>query len=139
MVSKLMEYFNKRPRVGVLSTSNREGKVNSAVFGSPNMIDEKTIVVATGKNRTFSNIQENPYAMFLIMEPGTDIFSWKGIRVYMKMKGYETSGDMFDIFKRRITKLVGEEAAQMIYALVTFEIVELRPLVDFGQGWEKSI
>ncbi|WP_269852055.1 hypothetical protein [Methanosarcina horonobensis] len=56
------------------------------------MIDEKTVVVATGKNRTFTNLQENPYAMFLIMEPGADIMSWKGVRVYMKMKESATSG-----------------------------------------------
>jgi hypothetical protein len=134
-----MDYFNKQPRIGVLSTSSKDGKVDSAVFGSPNMIDEKTVVVATGKNRTFSNLQENPYAMFLIMDPAEGIMDWKGIRVYLKMKEYATSGEMLDMFKSQITKLVGEDAAQMIYALVTFEIVELRPLVDFGQGWEKSI
>lgn len=139
MTSKLMDYFNKQPRIGVLSTSSKDGKVDSAVFGSPNMIDEKTVVVATGKNRTFSNLQENPYAMFLIMDPAEGIMDWKGIRVYLKMKEYATSGEMLDMFKSQITKLVGEDAAQMIYALVTFEIVELRPLVDFGQGWEKSI
>lgn len=139
MTSKLMDYFNKQPRIGVLSTSSKDGKVDSAVFGSPNMIDEKTVVVATGKNHTFSNLQENPYAMFLIMDPAEGIMDWKGIRVYLKMKEYATSGEMLDMFKSQITKLVGEEAAQMIYALVTFEIIELRPLVDMGQGWEKSI
>jgi hypothetical protein len=29
--------------------------------------------------------------------------------------------------------------ARMIHAAVTFEIYEIRPLADFGQGWEKSI
>ncbi|TAH58023.1 MAG: pyridoxamine 5'-phosphate oxidase family protein, partial [Methanosarcina mazei] len=80
MTSKLMDYFNKQPRIGVLSTSSKDGQVDSAVFGSPQMTDEKTVVVATGKNRTFANLQENPYAMFLIMEPGADIMAWKGIR-----------------------------------------------------------
>lgn len=139
MTSKLMDYFNKQPRIGVLSTSSKDGKVDSAVFGSPNMTDEKTVVVATGKNRTLSNLQENPYAMFLIMEPGKDIMEWKGIRVYLKMKEYATSGEMLDTIKSQITKLAGEEAAKIIYAAVTFEIIELRPIVDFGQGWEKSI
>lgn len=134
-----MDYFNKQPRIGVLSTSSKDGKVDSAVFGSPQMIDEKTVVVATGKNRTFSNLQENPYAMFLIMEPGADIMAWKGIRVYMKMKESATSGEMLDTIKSHIAKMAGEEAAQMMYATVTFEIIELRPLVDMGQGWENSI
>ncbi len=139
MTSKLMDYFNKQPRIGVLSTSTKDGKADSAVFGSPHMIDEKTVVVATGNNRTFSNLQENPYAMFLIMEPGAEIMDWKGIRVYLKKKESATSGEMLDMIKSQIAKIAGEEAAKMIYATVTFEIIELRPLVDMGQGWEKSI
>ena len=139
MTSKLMDYFNKQPRIGVLSTSSKDGKVDSAVFGSPHMIDENTVVIAKGKNRTFSNLQENPYAMFLIMEPGAEIMDWKGIRVYMKMKESATSGEMLDMIKGQIAKIAGEEAAKIIYATATFEIIELRPLVDMGQGWEKSI
>jgi len=139
MTSKLMDYFNKQPRIGVLSTASKDGKVDSAVFGSPQMTDEKTVVVATGKNRTYANLQENPYAMFLIMEPGADIMAWKGIRVYMKLKECATSGEMLDMIRNEIAKMAGEEAGKMIYATATFEIIELRPLVDMGQGWEKSI
>jgi len=134
-----MDYFNKQPRIGVLSTASKDGKVDSAVFGSPQMTDEKTVVVATGKNRTYANLQENPYAMFLIMEPGADIMAWKGIRVYMKLKECATSGEMLDMIRNEIAKMAGEEAGKMIYATATFEIIELRPLVDMGQGWEKSI
>ena len=34
------------------------------------MLDEKTIFMGCGKNRTFSYLQENPNAVFAIMEPG---------------------------------------------------------------------
>ncbi|WP_243685199.1 hypothetical protein [Methanosarcina barkeri] len=57
----------------------------------------------------------------------------------MKMKESATSGEMLDTIKSHIAKMAGEEVAQMMYATVTFEIIELRPLVDMGQGWEKSI
>ena len=77
--------------------------------------------------------------MFLIMEPGAEIMDWKGIRVYMKMKESATSGEMLDMIKGQIAKIAGEEAAKIIYATATFEIIELRPLVDMGQGWENSI
>ena len=36
-------------------------------------------------------------------------------------------------------KIIGEQAAEMIKVLVTFEVTEVRPLIDFGQGWERSI
>jgi hypothetical protein len=41
--------------------------------------------------------------------------------------------------KARITAVAGEAAARMIHAALTFEVLEVRPLADFGQGWEKSI
>ena len=139
MSAKLMEYFNKNPRLGTLSTSSKDGKVDVACFGSPHMIDEKTVVISMAKNRTFANLQENPNAVYMIMDPGKTVLDWKGVRVYMKMKEYSTSGPMLDMIRSQTTKLVGEQAAKMLYAAVTFEVGEVRPIVDMGQGWEKSI
>jgi hypothetical protein len=139
MSAKLIEYFNKQPRLGVISTSSKDGNVDSAVYGSPQMVDEKTVIVALAKGRTFSNLQENPNAMFLIMEPGAGVLDWKGIRVYLRMKEYVTSGPQLDMYKLQTAKIVGEQAADMIKVLATFEVTEVRPLIDFGQGWEKSI
>jgi hypothetical protein len=140
MPANLMEYFNKAPRLGTISTSSKDGRVDSAVFGSPHMVDEKTVVMATSAtSRTLSNLKENPYAVFLIMEPAKEVFNWKGVRVYLKMKEYSTSGKMLEMIRSNIAKMVGEEAAKRIQAAVTFEIYEVRPLIDFGQGWEKSI
>ena len=135
----LMDYFNKQPRLGCISTSGRDGKVNVACFGSPRMVDEKTVVMATRKNRTFDNLRENPNAVFMIMEPAKTSSEWKGVRVYLKMKEYDTSGEKLEKARTQTAKAVGEEAARAIYAAVTFEIGEVRPIVDLGQGWEKSI
>ena len=88
MAEKLIEYFNRQPRLGFISTSSKDGKVDSAVYGSPQMVDEKTVIVALAKGRTFANLQENPNALFMIMEPGEGILDWRGIRVYLKMKEY---------------------------------------------------
>ena len=139
MTAKLFEYFNRQPRLGVMSTSSKGGKVDSAVYGSPQMIDENTVVVALAKGRTFSNLQENPNAVFMIMEPGSGILDWKGIRVYLRLLEYVTSGPQLDMYKSQMAKVVGEQAAEMVKVLATFEVTEVRPLLDFGQGWEKSI
>ncbi len=139
MSAKLMEYFNKQPRLGTMSTSNKNGQVNVAYFGSPQMIDEKTVFMGLGNNRTFSYLQENPHAVFMIMEPGKTLSEWKGVRVYLKMTECQTSGEKLDQIRAKIAKAAGEGAAKMIHAAVTFEVGELRPLADFGQGWEKSI
>jgi hypothetical protein len=139
MTGRLAEYFNKQPRLGVISTSSKEGEVDCAVYGSPQMLDEKTVIVALAKGRTFANLQENPNAVFMIMQPGTSVLDWKGIRVYLRMKEHITSGPQLDMYKSQTAQIVGEKAADMIKVLATFEVTEVRPLIDFGQGWEKSV
>ena len=70
------------------------------------MVDEKTIVMGTGKNRTYSNLLENPHAVFLIMEPGKTVTDWKGVRIYVEMKEHETSGQKID--QTRLARQLGE-------------------------------
>jgi len=67
MSAELMKYFNKQPRLGTLSTASKDGKVNSAYFGSPHMVDEKTILMGLAQNRTLAYLQENPHAVFTIL------------------------------------------------------------------------
>jgi len=35
----------------------------------------------------------------LIMEAGEGILDWKGIRVYLRMRGYETSGELIETIR----------------------------------------
>jgi hypothetical protein len=91
------------------------------------------------KNRTLSYLQENPNAVFLIMEPGKTLSEWKGVRVYVKMTECSTAGEKFEKIKAKIAAVAGAGAAKMIHAAAAFEVTEIRPLADFGQGWQKSI
>ena len=128
----VMELFNKRPRIGTLSTANRKGEVNVAVFGSPQMIDENTVVMGIGKNRSLTNLQENPHAVFIVMEPGKTLMDWKGVRVYLEVLAVETGGGFFDLVKDNIAKAAGKAAGDMIRAAIRFKIAEVRPIVDAG-------
>ncbi len=140
MSAELMAYFNKQPRLGTLSTANKGGKVDVAYFGSARMVDEKTVVLGLGHNRSFANLRENPHAVFMIMQPGETPPEWKGIRVYLKLKEIQESGRKFDELRADIAKKVGEMTAKkMIHAYVALEIEEIRPFADFGQTWQKSI
>ncbi len=139
MSSQLMEYFNREPRIGTISTAGADGKVDVAVMGSPRMTDEKTVVLGSGSNRTLANLKQNPQAVYMIMEPGQTLMDWKGVRVYLTLKDLATSGPGFDGYVKELAKVAGEAAASMIHALVSFEVTEIRPIVDMGQGWEQSI
>ncbi|MBW1784009.1 MAG: pyridoxamine 5'-phosphate oxidase family protein [Deltaproteobacteria bacterium] len=127
-----MELFNKRPRIGTLSTANQKGEVNVAVFGSPQMIDENTVVMGIGKNRSLANLQENPHAVFIVLEPGETLMDWKGARVYLEVLAVETGGGFYDQIKDNITQAAGKAAGDMIRAAIRFKIVEVRPIVDTG-------
>ncbi|MFH1350151.1 MAG: pyridoxamine 5'-phosphate oxidase family protein [Pseudomonadota bacterium] len=129
---ELMELFNKFPRIGALATANKEGDVNAAVFGSPRMVDENTVVMGIGQNRTFRNLQRNPKAVFIVMEPGEKTPDWKGARVYLEAVDIETGGEFCDQIKKNIAKAGGQRAADMIHAAIRFRITDVRALIDRG-------
>ena len=129
---QLMEMFNKQPRIGTLSTADSEGNVNVAVFGSPHMIDENTVAMGIGDNRSLKYLKENPKAVFIVMEPGKTLPEWKGVRVYLEMSELETMGPFFEQIVMAIKHAVGEGASKMIKAAVKFKITSVRPLVDMG-------
>ena len=126
---EVMELFNKQPRIGSLSTSNSQGDVNVAIFGSPQMIDENTVIMGIGKNRSFQNLQENPKAAFIVMEPGKTAMDWKGCRVYLEAQTIETEGGLLKQIKGKIAEVAGEAAAQMIHAAIRFKVTDVRPLI----------
>lgn len=127
---KVMEMFNREMRVGALSTANRNGDVNTAVFGSPRMIDENTVIMAIGNNRSYQNLQENPKAAFIVVEPGESMATWKGARVYLEVESFERYGEVLDSFREKIRKVAGDQSANAIQAAIRFKIVDVRPLID---------
>lgn len=125
---EVMDFFNNTPRIGSLSTTDSNGNVNAAIFGSPQMINENTVVMGIGKNRTFLNLLENPKAVFLVVEPGESVMGWKGFRVYLEVETIDKEGDLFDQIKIGIARGVGEDAANMIHAAVRFTVTDIRNL-----------
>ncbi len=125
----VMEMFNKKSRIGALATSNKNGDVNAAVFGSPQMINEDTIIMAIGDNRSFKYLQENPKASFIVIEPGESPANWKGVRLYLEVAEFERYGEVLDSFRENIRKVAGKKSADAITAAIRFKIVDVRPLI----------
>lgn len=126
---EVMELFNKRPRIGTLSTANKAGEVNVAVFGSPQMIDEETVVMGIGNNRTFKNLQENPKAAFIVLEPGKTTPEWNGVRVYLRAEAIDFEGALLKQIKENVAKAAGQRAAENIHAGIKFKVTDVRPLI----------
>jgi hypothetical protein len=127
---ELMALFNKQPRLGTLSTANKLGDVNVAVFGSPRMVDDHTIVMGIGNNRSFRNLERNPKAAFIVMEPGETPADWKGARIYLEAVDMETGGPFYEGIKQTISKQWGQATADRVHAAIRFKITEVRPIID---------
>jgi hypothetical protein len=127
---ELMTLFNKQPRLGTLSTANKLGDVNVAVFGSPRMVDENTVVMGIGNNRSFRNLERNPKAAFIVVEPGKTPSDWRGARIYLEAVDMETGGPFYEDIKQTISKQWGQETADQVHAAIRFKITEVRPIID---------
>jgi len=126
---QVMKMFNKETRIGALATADKNGNVNAAVFGSPRMIDEETVIMAIGDNRSFQNLQENPKASFIVIEPGGAPATWKGARLYLELDSFERYGELLDSFREKIRAVAGDQSANAIIAAIRFKVTDVRPLV----------
>jgi hypothetical protein len=126
------ELFGLIGRFGTLSTADGSGTVDSAIFGSGRWLDDDTLVLGLGDNRTLANLRENPKGVFLFFEPGETLLAWKGARLYLELVAMETSGARFDDIVAGVRVAAGRTAARGIRAAVTFRIREIRPIIDLG-------
>ena len=80
----LKEYFDGKKGLGVLSTADREGRVNSAVYARPHVIEKRKAAFIMADKLTHANLLNNPYAAYLFKEDGK---GYKGKRLYLKKSG----------------------------------------------------
>ncbi|MCX5839803.1 MAG: pyridoxamine 5'-phosphate oxidase family protein, partial [Deltaproteobacteria bacterium] len=77
----LKDYFDNAKGYGVLATADGAGKVNTAIYARPHVMDEKTVAFIMAERLTHENLKSNPWAAYLFMEAGG---GWSGKRVYLK-------------------------------------------------------
>lgn len=130
---KVRKILTSDSRINIYSTASRDGVANIAVMGSTILLEDGTLMVALGNNRTFANFQENPCASCLVKIEGTTGLQMEGCRLYLKVKSILDSGEVFDSFISKLRSKIGP-AADRLKHVVIFEITEARPIVDMGQG-----
>jgi hypothetical protein len=128
--TELMTFVNETAGPGILSTGDGAGGVNAAVIGAVRMVDEETLVLGLGENRSLGYLRQNPRAVFLVSRPGVSVLSWQGARIYLQVTGIETDGGMLERLVREVTRTAGRGAGRAIKSLVICKITEVRPLLD---------
>ena len=137
--TRLKNFFNTRPRNIIISTANKNREPNVAILNSTRLEDNDLIEFEIGKSITLQNIKENPKIVFMIAREGNTLMEFKGVRIYSKVIDIQTAGEKLDNAKEILRIRVGKEAADSIIATVICKIEKIRPLVDRGQVWDKSI
>ena len=95
---ELKEYFDNMNGFGVLSTSDGNGKVNSAVYARPHVMDDGSLAFIMRDRLTHKNIQSNPHATYLFREDGP---GYKGKRIYLTKIREEENSPLIDTLSRR--------------------------------------
>jgi hypothetical protein len=126
------DLVNDPRRVGVMATTSRDGEPNAAVFGSPYMPDDLTLVMGLADTRTAQNLLETGRAVFLSVLPHEDPMKTKGTRLYLRVRAMEREGANLDAIKEKIRAGAGETAAARVRYAVFFDVESARPLIDWS-------
>jgi hypothetical protein len=128
---ELLEIVNKPGRIAVLSTADKHGQPNSAYFGSLRLMEDGSVALGLGNNRSLKNLEENPLAVLFCVTESPVGFQTPGVRLYLKLKGIQKSGSAYVAIKAAIAEHAGADAAKMIVAASAFEVTEIRKVVDW--------
>jgi len=117
---ELKNYFETTTGTGILSTSDSDGHVDSAIYSRPHFLDDKIAFIM--RNRlSHKNLASNPHAVYLFIEDGP---GRKGKRLYMTRVREEKNADQIASLQRRKYK---EEVKEDRF-LVFFELIRERSL-----------
>ena len=77
---KLIEYFDRKRGLGVLSTADGDGKVDAYIYARPYFIQDGTLAFIMRDPLSHHKLQSNPYATYLFKEEGT---GYSGKRLFL--------------------------------------------------------
>lgn len=120
---KLRDYFSGKAGVGVISTSNEKGEVNSAVYAKPHVTGKNTVAFIMRDKLTRANLQENTKASYLFIEHD---HGFKGVRLSITMTGETRDKELIDSLSRRVTVDGGENNDRF---LVSFSVGKTLTLI----------
>lgn len=129
-MEELKSYFENTDGTGVMSTADSDGKVNSAIFSRPHILDDGSIAFIMRDRLTRHNLQSNPHASFLFVENGP---GYRGKRLYLKKIREEENSELISSFSRREHR---DNKPGTRY-LAVFQLEKILPLVGSGDGNEQ--
>lgn len=119
----LKEYFENTDGLGVFSTADAKGNVDSAIYAAPHVMSEDSIAFIMRPRLSYDNLQQNPKAAYLYIEKGP---GYQGRRLYLEKTGQEEDPAQVSQLRRSSHGDSGDEdQAKLVY----FKVTRVRPLV----------
>lgn len=119
------QYFKGTKGTGVLATADDQGRVDTAVYARPHVIDHETVAFIMPDRLTHRNLQSNDHAAYLFVEEGT---GYNGIRLYLTKMREETEGELIQTIRQgKYGAACGEE--ENCFFLVYLKIDKVLPLI----------
>lgn len=100
----LSNYFAEHTGTGVLATADDKGKVNTALYARPHVLDNKIIAFVMRDRLSRQNLLRNGSANYLFLESGA---ANKGIRLGLTMLDESTDPALLASMSRK--KMAGKE------------------------------
>ncbi len=126
---ELKEYFEAAKGTGVLSTADKDGKVDIAVYAKPHFLEDGRIAFIMADRLTHHNLQSNDSAAYLFMEEGQ---GYKGKRLFLTKTGEEQDTEL--LYSLRSAKYASEKEEGKPRFLVFFKIDRVLPLIGSGKS-----
>jgi len=121
----LEQYFQEVKGMGVLATSDDQGRVDTAVYSRPHFIEPNTVAFIMPDRLTHHNLQSNPHAAYLFAEEGS---MRQGKRLFLTKLKEEQDAEKIERLRR---KHHGDENTTRY--LVFFRINRVLPLIGPGE------
>lgn len=119
----LKNYFEATDGIGILSTSDSSGSVDSAIYARPHIQPDGQIALIMRLRCSYQNLQSNPQAVYMFIEKGP---GYKGIRLYLKKTKEQDDPEKVNQVRRSCH---GETKTAEEARLVYFTVEHIRPLV----------
>jgi len=118
----LRTYFENAKGIGVMATSDAEGKVDAAIYSRPHFMEDGTVAFIMRDRLTHHNLQSNQHAAYLFVEEGP---GYIGKRLYLsKVREEENSQRIDQISRRQYHSPPGDNRF-----LVYFTVDKVLPLI----------
>lgn len=128
---KLKDYFAETKGISILSTADRDGKVTTAVYSVPRVMEDNTIAFIMRERLTYHNLQNNPHAAFMFIEESA---GYQGIRLFLKKIREDNNPEVIAKMTRR--EMTPEEDKQKgPKHLVIFRTEMILPLIGAGESY----